>query len=73
MLTVNYEDLCKDPNGEINRIHTWCRTKGIKTKVKYLLPEFYNTKKVDLKSDIDAIKIKDELDFLESINGPLKN
>ena len=72
MLTVNYEDLCSNPKNEINRIHKWCKMKGIKTELKFRLPEHLDTKRVNLKSDKDALKIENELNLLESIYGPLK-
>lgn len=72
MLNINYEDLCRNPNKEISRIHKWCIKKGIKTELKFKLPEFHNVKKANLILDEDALKIKKELELLESIYGPLK-
>ena len=71
MLTVHYEQLCENPMREIERILSWCEDCGISVKLKHALPESFDVQKVDFGSDMDANKIKVELDILEAKYGVL--
>lgn len=71
MLTIDYEKLCENPATEVERARVWCKDRGISVKLKYALPESFPLQKVDLSSNIDAIKIKAEMDILEARYGVL--
>lgn len=72
MLTVHYEKLCVDPAGELKRIHDWCNQKGVPVKLKFDLPKHFYFNRADLENDLDAIKIRQALDKLETEYGKLE-
>jgi hypothetical protein len=71
MLTVHYEQLCENPMREVERVLGWCEARGISVKLKHALPKSFAVQKVDFGSNIDANKIKVELDILEAKYGVL--
>ena len=73
MLTVHYEKLCENPEKEIERIQHWCNDKGVPVTRKLKLPDSFSFKKVNLKSDPDAMAIRRALDELEAKHGKLEN
>ena len=68
-LTIHYEKLCENPMKQIDRIRAWCKDRGITVNFKYNLPSSFPYKKVDFSTNIDAIKIKEELNILEARHG----
>ena len=71
MLTVHYDQLCENPTKEVERIRVWCEGRGISVKLKHALPKSFPFQKVHFGSNIDANKIKVELDILEATYGLL--
>lgn len=71
MLTVHYEQLCENPMREVERVLGWCEARGISVELKHALPKSFAVQKVDFGSNIDANKIKVELDILEAKYGVL--
>ena len=72
MLTIHYENLCAQPEREIDRIKHFCDSKGLSIARKFHLPETFRFKKADLMCDSDAIAIRTALDELEERYGKLK-
>jgi hypothetical protein len=72
MLTIEYENLCENPEREIEAIRDWCKANGLSVKRKFRLPMNFPCKKVDVNSDPDAIAIHLALAQLEAVHGPLK-
>lgn len=72
MLTIRYEDLCEDPEREVERIRHWCSEKGILVERKFELPKAFPFKSADVNSDPDTTKIRLALDKLEQKHGKLK-
>ena len=72
MLTIHYEDLCENPEREIERVRNWCCEMGVPVARKFNLPETFPFKKADLKADPEAIAIRAVLDRLEARYGKLE-
>lgn len=72
MITIRYENLCKNPDKEIERLLHWCTERGIPVERKFELPEAFPFKNADVDSDPDAIRIRLALDELEQKHGKLK-
>ncbi|NWO01546.1 MAG: sulfotransferase [Idiomarinaceae bacterium] len=72
MLSISYEALCENPCKEIARVVEACEKHGLSISKKFPLPDKFSYKKADLNADYDAIKIKKELDKLESKYGKLR-
>ena len=72
MLTIHYEELCENPEREIERIRCWCQEKGLIVERKFGLPEAFAFKQANLNTDSDALKIREALNKLESKNGKLE-
>ncbi|GAA3893267.1 hypothetical protein GCM10022228_00450 [Halomonas cibimaris] len=73
MLTVHYEELCENPEREIERIRQFCERMGLSIARKFNLPKKFHFNKVDLNSDSDAIAIRLALTELEAKHGKLES
>ena len=72
MLTIHYEQLCENPEREVERIRNWCNEKGVAVERKFELPKQFPFKRSDLNADTDAIKIREALSKLEAKHGKLE-
>jgi len=73
MFIIHYEDLCENPEREIERIRHFCGNRGLSIARKFNLPEAFRFQKADLKFDSDAIAIREALNELEEKYGKLKD
>lgn len=72
MLTIHYEQLCENPEREIERIRDFCDAMGYSIARKFYLPDSFMFKKADLAADPDAVAIRVALDELEAKYGKLE-
>ena len=56
---------------EVERIRVWCASRGMSVNLRHALPKSFPIAKVDFDSNIDAGKIKVELNILEARYGVL--
>jgi len=73
MFTIHYEQLCENPEREIERIRHWCNERGVPVERKFDLPKSFSFKRADLSADTDIIKIRKALDKLEANFGKMES
>ncbi|QNI02379.1 sulfotransferase [Halomonas sp. SH5A2] len=72
ILTIHYEQLCENPEREIEYIRQWCKEKNVSVDRKFDLPIAFPFKYADLNADADAAKIREALNKLEEKYGKLE-
>lgn len=71
VIHVDYEDLCADPNGELQRAVDLCNTEGMALRVRQTLPERFPCRRVGADDDADTRAVADQLERLEQAHGAL--
>jgi hypothetical protein len=72
MLVIHYEQLCENPARELERVREYCMKNNISVAPKFQLPTSFMYKTANLATDMDAMKIREALDKLETQYGRLE-
>lgn len=72
MFSIEYEELCVDPEKQIKKLLVWCATNGLSVNRKYALPATLEKNVADIRDDDDVKRIRAALMKLEIEFGKLK-
>ena len=71
VIPLRYEDLCRNPTGEIERVRNACNSLGLELTARKPLPASFPCKVSDPQVDDDAARIQAALRALEQAHGKL--
>ena len=63
-MQVSYEDLCRDPNGEVNRVVQFANAHGMRVGLQKTLPTSFHGGSADALATDDARMLASELAML---------
>lgn len=67
VIQIAYEDLCRNPNDEVDRVIEACNTLGLRLKRKNALPDSFDYKISDARNDLEAFRIQEAFAELENL------
>ncbi len=68
---LDYEELCEDPLGQLNKLQLFCKMRGVTLSIKNEVPVSFDFRLVDMQGSEDATLLKYALDNIQNEHGIL--